>query len=260
MKNNKKPVTIKDIAKKLNMHHTTVSRALRDSSKISRETKELVFSLAEELDYHPNNIAQGFKTRQSKTIGVILPNIKNDFFAYVLSGIENIAHKAGYNIMITQSDESYRREVVNVRALISNQVCGALVGISQKTETGEHFEVFNRRNIPFAFLGRACKDFEANKIVADNVTGSFKATEYLIEAGYKRIAHLSGPACLLVCQERVQGYKNALLKHDLPYDESLVIHSSLNTETGATGLEKLWQHKDPPDAIFTVNDPVAFGV
>lgn len=254
-----KPVTIKDIARRLNLHHSTVSRALRNHPNVSPETRELVLSLAEELDYHPNTIALNFKYRKSNTIGVILPDVKDVFFAYVLSGIEDVAHKSGYYVMITQSNESYEREVLNVRALISNQVCGVLVCISQKTITGEHFEVFKRREIPLVFFGRVCDDIEANKIVVDDFEGAFKATEYLIKTGHKRIGHLTGPQNLLISQHRLSGYKAALEKYNIPFDEEMVVSCSLDRNSGANGFQKLWFSATKPDAIFAVNDLVAIG-
>jgi len=137
----KNTITIKDIAKKLHLHHTTVSRALRYHPDVSEETKKRVHELAAKLDYHPNVIAQSFKKKKSRTIGIIVPDFKNDFFARLISGIEADAYEAGYDILICQSDERNDREKLKVGTLISNQVCGAVVCIAYNTQHGDHFRI-----------------------------------------------------------------------------------------------------------------------
>lgn len=255
----RKNVTIKDIARKLNLHHSTVSRALRNHPEVGARTREKVLALARDWDYHPNTIAQSFRQKKSKTIGVIVPDFRNDFFAHEISGIEEIAYNAGYDIMICQSNESYEREMINVRTLVSNQVCGALICVSQETKNGDHFKVFQTRGIPLVFFDRVCQKQVAVKIVADDFGGAFKATEHLIQAGYKRIAHLAGPRNLSVSDERLKGYMAALQKHRLPLDWDLVVFGGFKKEDGTRGFRKLRERGNLPDAIFSVNDPVAIG-
>jgi len=255
----KSQVTIKDIAKKLNISPSTVSRALRDHPDISAKTKEMVSSLAEELDYQPDSIAQSLKKRRTNLIGVIVPEIKHNFFSAAISGIEEVAYRAGYAIIVSQSNESYDRECVNVRALISNRVAGLLISISQTTENSDHFKLLERQGIPFVFFDRVCEDIEASKVVVDDFDGAFNAVEHLIKSGYKRIAHLAGPKHLSISQCRLHGYLSALKKHKIPYDENLVVYGGLNEEDGARGFHKLLQLDQLPDALFAVNDPVAIG-
>lgn len=255
----KNPVTIKDIAKSLNISPSTVSRALRDHPDISTQTKKRVNSLAEEMDYHPDSIAQSLKQRRTNLIGVIVPEIKHNFFSAAISGIEEIAYKEGYAIIVSQSNESYNRECVNVRALISNRVAGLLISISQTTEQSDHFKLLERQEIPFVFFDRVCEDIEASKVVVDDFDGAFKAVEYLINSGYKRIAHIAGPKHLSISQCRLNGYLSALKKHKISYDENLVVYGGLNEEDGVKGFHRLLQLDQLPDALFAVNDPVAIG-
>lgn len=255
----KSQVTIKDIAKKLNISPSTVSRALRDHPDISAKTKEMVNSLAEELDYQPDSIAQSLKKRKTNLIGVIVPEIKHYFFSTAISGIEEVAYRAGYAIIVSQSNESYDRECVNVRALISNRVAGLLISIAQTTENSDHFKLLERQGIPFVFFDRVCEDIEASKVVVDDFNGAFNAVEHLINSGYKRIAHLAGPKHLSISQQRLDGYLSALKKHKIPYDKNLVVYGGLNEEDGIIGFQKLLQLDHLPDALFAVNDPVAIG-
>ncbi|MFQ5825550.1 MAG: LacI family DNA-binding transcriptional regulator [bacterium] len=251
--------TIKDIAKMLDISPSTVSRALRNHPDISSETKKRVQILAEELEYHPNIIAQSLKSSKSNIIGVIVPEIKHHFFSSVISGVEEVTYDAGYTIMVCQSNESYEREVINTRALVSNRVDGLLVSISQTTQNSDHFTVLERRKIPFVFFDRVCEDIEASKVVVDDYDGAFQVVEHLIISGYRRIAHIAGPEHLSIGRDRFKGYYSALQKYNLQFEKDLVVYGGLNEENGILGFHKLLQLDRLPDAIFAVNDPVAIG-
>ena len=206
----KTQVTIKDIASKLQISPSTVSRALRDHPDINIKTKKIVNTLAKELDYHPDSIAQSLKQRKTNLIGVIVPEIKHNFFLAAISGIEEIAYIDGYTIIVSQSSESYDRECLNICALISNRIAGLLISISQTTIKNDQFRLLERQKIPFVFFDRVCEEVDAGKVAVDNFGGDFKAVEYLITSGYKRIAHLAGPEHLSISQRRCQGYLEAL--------------------------------------------------
>ncbi len=252
--------TIKDIAKALNISPSTVSRALRDHPDISSKTKKRVNSMANELDYHPDSIAQSLKQRRTNLIGVIVPEIRNRFFSAAISGIEDVAYRAGYAIIVSQSNESYERECINISALISNRIAGLLISISLLTKQDDQFRLLERQNIPFVFFDRVLENYEASKVVVDDYNGAFKAVEYLIDSGYRRIAHLAGPEHLSVSQYRLNGYKAALKKHQIEFDEKLVISGGLDEEDGYNGLKKLLEiNQLPPDVVFAANDPVAIG-
>lgn len=252
-------VTIKDIAKRLNVSPSTVSRALRNHPDISVETKRKIHSIAKELDYHPDSIAQSLKQRRTNLIGVVVPEIRNRFFSAAISGIEDVAYRAGYAIIVSQSNESYERECLNIKALISNRIAGLLISISLATTRDDQFKLLERQRIPLVFFDRVLENYEASKVVVDDFNGAYKAVEYLIESGYKRIAHLAGPEHLSVSQYRLNGYKAALKNQHYEYDESIIITGGLDEEDGYQGTAKLLELSHRPDAIFAANDPVAIG-
>lgn len=252
--------TIKDIAKKLRLSPSTVSRALNDHPDISKETKERVQALAEKLDYQPNSIAQSLQKKRSTIIGVVVPQVKHVFFASIMGGITDIAYEAGYTVMICSSNENSKREEMNLRVLVSQRVAGLLISITQSSEGSEHFSWLKKRNIPLVFFDRVCEDIEASKVIVDDHDGAFKAVEHLIQRGYKRIAHLGGPNFLNISRKRFQGYCDALEAHGMAIDESLVIHGGLNEEHGYRGMTDLLENlSQKPDAVFCANDPVALG-
>lgn len=253
------PATIKDLAKELNLSASTVSRALRDHPDISPLTKKRVIFLAKKLDYHPDSIAQSLQTQKTKTIGVIVPEIKQPFFASVINGIEELAYSAGYTIIVCQSNETYDREVLYTRTLVSHRVAGLLVSLSQTTQNLDHFKALQRRGVPIVFFDRVNDDIEASKVVVDDYNGAFAAVDHLIKSGYKRIAHLAGPRNLSISKYRLKGYKDALKLGNRPYNEEFVVYGGLDDTDGVVGFQKLLSLEILPDAVFAVNDPVATG-
>lgn len=252
--------TIKDLAKALNLSPSTVSRALRDHPDINALTKKRVVALANELDYHPNSIAQSLQTQKTKTIGVIVPEIKQPFFASVINGIEEFAFAAGYTIIVCQSNEAYEREVLYTRSLVSLRVAGMLVSLAQTTQNFDHFAMLQQRNIPVVFFDRVSDKIEASKVVVDDYQGAFDVVDHLVKSGYRRIAHLAGPKNLSISKFRLKGYKDALKQGNLPFDSKLVVHGGLDNSDGIIGFQKLLNLNPIPDAVFAVNDPVATGV
>jgi len=250
--------TIKDIAKALNLHHSTVSRALNRHPDISRETKEMVFAKAEELDYRPDAIAQSFRNRESKTLGIVVPEV-NDFFAAVIRGIEEVSYTNGYILLVTQSNESYDREVINIRGLISHQVAGVLISVSQNTHDGGHLEIFQRREIPLVFFDRVCKEVPFNKVVVNDYQGAYEVVSHLIAQGYEHIVHLAGPPDVSVSKSRLEGFQAALRDHSLPVRPEWIISGGFSQEDGMRALQRIQGWQELPDAIFAVNDPVAIG-
>ncbi len=251
--------TIKDIAAKLNLHHTTVSRALRDHPDVKEETKRKVKELAKKMNYQPNNLARSLKRQKSNSIGVIVPEIRHHFFSAVISGIEDVASKAGYVILVAQSNEQFEREIMNTNAFISNHVAGLLVSISQTTVSSDHFKRFMELGGKLVFFDRVCDDLPASQVIVDDYGGAFAAMEYLIGKGYKRIAHLGGTKNLSISKMRYQGYVDALKKHGLPFNDDYVFWGGLHEQNGAEGMNQFLALSEMPDAIFAVNDPVALG-
>ena len=259
MKQPTKHTTIIDIAKKLEISPSTVSRALSDHPDIKIETREKVKKIAKELRYTPNPIARSLKSSQTKTIGVVVPEIKHDFFSSAISGIEEVAYQSGYTIIVCQSNESYEREVINTNALMYHRVAGVVVSISQQTKNGKHFKELLRRRIPLVFFDRVCDDVKASKVVIDDYKSALHAVTFLIEKGYKKIAHFAGPKELGMCKNRWKGYVDALKQvHRTPYN-GFVRYGGLHEQDGYNAMDVLLSEKTLPDAIFAVNDPVAIG-
>ena len=256
-----KPITIKDIARELSISPSTVSRALKDHPDISKETKKLVADLAKQMDYQPNSIALSLRKQKTHTIGVIIPELVHFFFANVISGIEDVADQAGYNVILCQSNESYEKEVRDTHTLISHRVDGLLVSVSKETTDFDHFNAFIDRGVPIVFFDRTKEGVKAHQVVVDDLEGSFKAVEHLIEMGCRRIAHLAGPEKLSISSNRKQGYVDALKKHGMPIDESLIVNCNLGIDVnnGEEVAHSLLTSSDPPDGIFANNDLTAIG-
>ena len=252
------PITIKDIAKALNISASTVSRALKDHPDISRETKEAVNTLAAKLRYKPNAVALSLKNSKTNTIGVIIPEVVHYFFSSVISGIEDVAYEAGYNVMVCQSNEKYAREVINVQALESNRVEGALVSVSKETHDFSHLLNLEENGVPIVFFDRAPEELDVDRVIIDDRKAAYNATTHLIETGCKRIAHLSTNQTLGIGFERLAGYRKALEDHGIPYREDLVVVAD-SFELAGDATRNLMHLPSPPDAIFAVNDMTAVG-
>lgn len=251
-------ITIKDIAKILHISPSTVSRALKDHPDIGTETKKKVNELAKQLKYKPNAVALSLKNSKTYTIGVIIPEIVHYFFSSVISGIEDVAHEAGYNVMICQSNEKYIREVSNVQAMLSNRVEGIMVSISKETFDFEHLKNVEESGLPLVFFDRSPEGFNTDSVVIDDRKAAYKATKYLIETGCRKIAHLCAPQSIRIGSERFEGYKDALKEFDLSYYDSFVIQAdSFSLACAAT--RKLMNSPLSPDGIFAVNDLTAIG-
>lgn len=251
--------TIKDIAKVLGISPSTVSRALKDHPDISPKTKEKVKKLAEQLQYRPNAIALSLKHSKSFTIGLIIPEIIHHFFSSIISGVSDVAYASGYKVMITQSNESYEREVADAQALLASRVDGVLISVSKETTNYEHLKNLEKNGIPMVFFDRAVESISTDKIVVDDVNGAFQAVTHLIEQGCKNIMHLAAPAHLLISKNRLEGYKRALNKANIPFNENLIVQC--DTYNGSIErIENLIKTKEIEfDGVFAVNDATAIG-
>ncbi|MCK4746196.1 MAG: LacI family DNA-binding transcriptional regulator, partial [Bacteroidales bacterium] len=251
-------VTIKDIARELGVSPSTVSRALKDHPDISPATKKQVRDLVEKLKYKPNAVALSLRSRKSNTIAVVVPEIVHHFFSSVISGIEDVAMDAGYNVMIFQSNEMYEREVLIIQALASNQADGVLVSISKTSKKFGHLKELMDEGLPLVFFDRACEEIEADKVIVDDFNGAFNAVEHLIRTGCKRIAHFSAPQHLQIGYQRKRGYISALEKNGIEPDEALMVKCD-TMEEALKITPDIMRLENPPDAIFAVNDLTATG-
>jgi len=252
--------TIKDIAKELGISPSTVSRALKDHPDISTETKASVKETAERLNYEPNIIALSLKKQKTFTLGLVIPEIVHFFFSTVISGIEDVAHEAGYQIIICQSNENSEREVENIQALYNSRVEGLLISVAQNTSNIEHITRVYDRGLPIVFFDRLIEDVKADFVLVDDELGGFQATEHLVEQGYKRIAHIGGHPSLTLTKDREAGYRRALKKYGLKTKDSWVEYCSSNDLERSTIISrKLFDQDSIPDAVFASNDMAAFG-
>jgi LacI family transcriptional regulator len=252
--------TIHDIARKLNIAASTVSRALNNNPIISEPTRRLIERTAREMGYRPNIMAANFRTRRTNTIGVMLPLINRHFFSSVISGVEDVAYNRGFAVTISQSNDNIEKEIKIAQTLYSNRVDGLILSIGMQTTNFDHLRLFSERNVPLVFFDRVTEEIAAHKIVVDDYRGGLKATEHLIEQGGKNFAHIGGPLNLKIYQNRLAGFRDALLKADLEFDESMLIHNSLTRADGTNAIQKLLQNKKKPDAIFCANDTTALSV
>ena len=256
----KTSVTIHDIARELNISASTVSRALNDNPRISTATKDKIKALALKLGYQPNIIASNLRNQKTNTIGIVVPLINRHFFSTFISGVEDVAFEAGYNVIISQSNDLLEKEKKIVHSLFSNRVDGLIASLSMQTNKFDHFQLFTNKNIPLVFFDRVVPELKAHKIVVDDFAVGFKATQHLIDQGFKRIAHLAGPTVLNTYHDRMDGYIAALKKNNLPVDDELIICNRLTRMDGQQAIKQLLALKTPPDAVFCGNDTSALSM
>ncbi len=256
----KTSVTIHDIARELKISASTVSRALNDNPRISKSTKDKIKSLALKLGYQPNTIASNLRTQKTHTIGIVVPLINRHFFSTIISGVEDVAFEAGYNVIISQSKDLLQKEKQIVNSMFSNRVDGLITSLSMQTSDFEHFQMFADKNIPLIFFDRIAPQLNANKIIVDDFACGYKATQHLIDQGYQRIAHLAGPTVLNTYHDRMEGYKSALKKNQMPIENELIICNRLTRMDGQQAIKQLLDLKNPPDAVFCGNDTSALSM
>lgn len=254
-----KRITIKDIAKELGVHHTTVSLALRNSHLLKDETREKIQARAKKMGYRPNRLAQGFRRRSSRVIGILVPEIHHHFFSKFISEITEFAFKAGYSIMVLQSNEKLETEKMNIESLVDNRVAGVIASISLETRNSRHFKVIVREGVPLVFFDRIPNDFQGTTVVVNNYQLAYDAVELMIKKGRKRIAFITGSSHINVFSERIKGYKEALERNHFAVDEKLIIDSGFEIINGAKAAKKLMSHRIKSDGILAVNDQVAMG-
>jgi LacI family transcriptional regulator len=257
-----KPVTIKDIAKALGLSTSTVSRALRGGYEISDDTKKLVADYAEKINYKPNPIALSLKEKRSYSIGVVVCEVANNFFSQAINGIEAVAYDKGYHVIITQSHDSYDREVVNVRHLANRSVDGLLISLSAETTDFSHLQQLHGNGLPIVFFDRVLDEIQTHKVTANNFQGSFDATELLIRQGKTRIVHLANAPHLSITKERLQGYQAALERYHIPFNPDYVqfcYHGGRIYEEVDEAMKKCLTMPEKPDAIFVASDRLSIG-
>jgi len=258
---NQKRTTIYDIAKKLNINASSVSRALTNGMNVSEATRQLILKTAKELNYKQNSLASNLRKGQNQTIGVVVPRINQNFFADVIAGIEEITYQEGYNLIICQSNESYEREVKCINTLINQHVSCIIISISADFEDDQHLKNVMDHGIRLIQFDRVADELDTFKVLNDNEQVSMEAVSHLIEQGYKRIALLEGPQNLNIFKQRKAGYLAALKKYNYPIIPELIKENAWTKELGAEATISLLNLPDRPDAIFaSTSDFSALGV
>ena len=256
-----KQATLKEIAEKLGISITTVSKALKDYSDVSLKTKTAVISLAKELNYSPNSFAVNLRTQESKTIGLIIPEIVHHFFSNIIKGIITEAELNGYLVIILQSNESLELEKKQVALLINKRVDGILISLSNDTNDDDHLKAILERKIPLVQFDKISKLINSSKVIINDQKAAMNATQHLIDAGFTKIAYIRGPINPQNSIDRFIGYKKALEKNDLPFNSRLVYTCEHVTfEEGVFFAEQILIDHPDVEAIFCTTDLVAVGV
>jgi DNA-binding LacI/PurR family transcriptional regulator len=252
-----KIATLKEIAKRLNFSVSTVSRALHNHPSIGLRTTIRVQQLAKELNYEPNQTALLFKQQKTNTIGVILPNLKEEFFSNAINGIEDIAKQNKYSVLIGQSHDDVEQEKQIINAMKNQRVDGLIVSISKHTHDYDHLVKMGRYNIPIVFFDRVPDLPDVHKVSSDIISGTKQAVEFLIKKGHKRIGVINGPEEMKSCMERTNAYMEVLKRKRIKIDLSLVVSTDLTQQKTYEAMDHLLKLRRPPTAIITINDLVA---
>nr|WP_321222256.1 LacI family DNA-binding transcriptional regulator [uncultured Psychroserpens sp.] len=255
----KKRTTIKDIANVLNISPAAVSKALHDDSRISAKTKDAVKRVAKELNYQPNHLASALRSGKSNLVGVIVPRTNSNFFSSVIENMEEVLNKEGYNIIITQSNESFKKECDNIDTLLFTQVDGIIASMANETVDLSHYEKIKSKGIPLILFDRGENDLNVDYIGIDDYNSSHIIIEHLISKGCKRIAHIGGYRRTRIFNNRIRGYIDAINKYNLPNDDALLMESNLTLEDGRLKMEHLLTLDTPPDAVYVASDYAALG-
>ncbi len=252
-------LTINDIARELGVSKSTISRALSDSHDISPETREKILEYIRVHDYRPDHTARSLRSKTNRTIGVIVPAYNIPFYSIAISGIQDFALGQGYNVMVCHSNEQYEVERKSLEALVAAGVEGIIISVSRDTWEDDHIRKLQKRGIPLVMFNRVIEEFKAAKVVVDDYYGAREMVDYLIRTGCRKIAHIAGPANLLLSANRREGYLDALKDHGLPQSEALMVEADFTLESGIRGMERLLKMNSGLDAVFCVCDAVAFG-
>jgi len=256
------PITMKDIARDLGVSIATVSRALKDSPRISQVQRERIQKYAREHNFCPNVIGEALrhsKVMPMKIIGVIVPEFIHYYFASVLTGIEEEAGARGYRIMVALSDEKYEREVKICEDFYKNKVCGIIVSQAKDTTQYDHFQRLIDKGVPLVFYDRICTGVDSSRVVVDDYMGAFTAVRHMVDSGCKRIAFYGASMNMEISKNRYNGYKDALLKSGLKIDESIVRLCD-NRASAEAITPDILSMDNPPDAFFAINDDTAIGI
>lgn len=254
-------ITLKYLANKLNLSVATVSKALKGYSDVNAETRKKVMALAEELNFQPNSFAVNLRKKESKTIGLIIPEVVHHFFSSVVNGIVKTAENEGYWVIIMQSNESYENEKKQLKLLVAKKVDGILMALSNETTDFTHINNVLDNDIPLVLFDKIADEVNCSKVTIDDVQAAFDATEHLIKTGCKNIVHIRGPVNPLNANARLEGYKKALETYNIPYRKDWVYTcENVTFEEGIHFAEQIITEHPEVDGIFAITDLIAVGL
>lgn len=255
-----KAITIKDLAEKLNISVSTVSRALKDNPEISQATRKQVQDLAKQLGYHPNPIAVALKTHKSYTIGIIVPQIVNTFFASVVRAVEEVAKKYGYNVLVSSSNEHFEKEKKNVDVFLGIRVDGIIMSFARETTNYDHIKEIQATNTPIVLFDRTTTDLEASRVVANDADAAEKIVQHLIDGGAKSVALITGPEHLSIGRNRMKGYLRAMTNSNLEIRQDYILRcKDFTVEAAYDVTRQLLETGECPDSFFGINDEMIIG-
>lgn len=254
-----KEITIYDIAKHLNLSAATVSRGLQNNPAINKNTRKRIADTATQLGYRSNTFASSLRSKKTHTLGVIVPRLNSYFVASVLAGMEDVANKKGYNLIISQSLENAGKEVANAHTMFNNRVDGLLISLAYDAENIDHLKPFFKKNIPVVFFDRTYPHNDSTSIIIDNYKAAYDITKHLLDQGCRKIMHLAGNVLRNVYAERLRGYKEALKDYRIDFEEAQVYTSKLDEEAGTSAAEYILglSKEKRPDGVFSANDTAA---
>jgi LacI family transcriptional regulator len=256
----RKRLTLKDIARELGISVSTASRALNSYAGISDETIKMVKEFAEKHNYVPNTMAVNFRKNKTMTIGMVVPELVHYFFSSVISGAIKEAKKHHYSILVSQTDELVKNEIMACRTMLSSSVDGLLISISNETEGVDHLQEFLDEGRPVVQFDKVSDQLSSPKVIVDDFQGAYSAIQHLIEQGYSKIAHINGLQHVKNSQERLRGYNKALGDHEMECLGTWVVHcKEISEAEGFDFAKRLMTSSNPPDAIFCITDLVAMG-
>ncbi|MEM1135413.1 MAG: LacI family DNA-binding transcriptional regulator [Bacteroidota bacterium] len=253
-------ITIKDIARKLGISTSTVSRAIRGVPEVSPITRKQVLELAKKWEYEPNQIAQSLVQKKTRMIGVVVPTLTDLFFSTVISGIEEMAVLSGYRVMVCNTGEDADKEIEAVNTLLNCRVDGILISLTKNTKSFAHIDRIKKRKVSLVLFDRVSEQVAATKVVVDDRMGAFTATKYLIESEHKNIAFIGGPENTNIFKQRKRGYLDALLEYGFEKNIALIASTDLSKGSGSIAIRKIAQNNPLPDAIFAASDFLAIEV
>lgn len=252
-----KDVTIYDIAEKLDISPATVSRGLKDHPAIKKETKKRIKEMALKMGYQNNTFASSLRSRRTNTIGIIVPRINSSFMSTVIAGLEQVVNSKGYNLIISQSQEEYDKEIASATTMFNSRVDGLLVSLASNTERIQHFESLLRKKIPVIFFDRVFDHPDCTNIVIDNTKAGYDAVAHLLDQGCRRIIYIGGDVKRNVYADRLKGYKQALDERGIAFTDKYVITAQLSEQVGMEVAQKILQMHPRPDGVFAANDSTA---